>query len=121
VALTAAVVLTAAVTKFTAGAWIVVLLIPLLVLFCVQRHYAHAREALPRIRAESSSPPARHRQHRREWRRPPSVSKYRLRPAISWSCRSRCWIWLGCAALAYAASLRVPVLAHCSLRMPSGG
>ncbi len=46
--LSGAVALIAAATKFTAGAWIVVILIPLLVIACVlvHRHYARAHDAL---------------------------------------------------------------------------
>ncbi len=46
--LSGAVALIAAATKFTAGAWIVVVLIPLIVFACrrVHRHYERAREAL---------------------------------------------------------------------------
>jgi hypothetical protein len=44
----ALVVVIAAVTKFTAGAWVVVILVPLIVLACrrIHRHYQVAREAL---------------------------------------------------------------------------
>ncbi len=47
-ALSGAVVLIAAVTKFAAGAWIVVILIPVTVLACrrIHRYFAHAHEAL---------------------------------------------------------------------------
>jgi amino acid transporter len=46
--LSAAVVLIAAITKLTEGAWVVVLLVPLIVLACgrVHAHYERAREAL---------------------------------------------------------------------------
>jgi amino acid transporter len=46
--LSAAVVLTAAITKFTEGAWVVAVLVPLIVMVCgrVHAHYVSAREAL---------------------------------------------------------------------------
>jgi amino acid transporter len=47
-ALSALVVLIAAITKLTQGAWVVIVLIPLIVLACrrVHAHYEHARDAL---------------------------------------------------------------------------
>jgi amino acid transporter len=54
--LSAAVVVIAAITKFTEGAWLVVVLVPLIVLFCerVHGHYETARRALTPRAAESS-------------------------------------------------------------------
>ncbi len=54
--LSAAVVAIAALTKFTEGAWLVVVLVPLIVLFCerVHRHYSMARRALTPRAAEHS-------------------------------------------------------------------
>jgi amino acid transporter len=54
--LSAAVVAIAALTKFTEGAWLVVVLVPLIVLFCerVHGHYAMARRALTPQAAEGS-------------------------------------------------------------------
>ena len=56
--LSAAVVLIAAITKFTEGAWVVLVLVPLIVLACrrVHAHYERAREALtPRADADEPS------------------------------------------------------------------
>jgi hypothetical protein len=54
--LSAAVVVIAAVTKFTEGAWLVVVLVPLIVFYCerVHGHYETARRALTPRAAESS-------------------------------------------------------------------
>jgi amino acid transporter len=60
--LSAAVVLVAALTKLTEGAWVVVVLVPLIVLACrrVHAHYERAREALtPRPRAGKHRQPIR--------------------------------------------------------------
>jgi hypothetical protein len=60
--LSGAVVLIAALTKFLQGAWVVVVLVPLLVLFCerVHGHYERAREALtPRPETDGRALPGR--------------------------------------------------------------
>ena len=60
--LSGAVVLIAALTKFLQGAWVVVVLVPLLVLFCerVHGHYQRAREALtPRPETDGRALPGR--------------------------------------------------------------
>ena len=60
--LSAVVVVIAALTKFTQGAWVVVVLVPLIVLACrrVHDHYQRARAALtPQIETEDQSEPVR--------------------------------------------------------------
>ena len=60
--LSAVVVVIAAITKFTQGAWVVVVLVPLIVLACrrVHDHYQRAREALtPRPETGEQTPPVR--------------------------------------------------------------
>ncbi|HZL47512.1 MAG TPA: APC family permease [Solirubrobacteraceae bacterium] len=60
--LSALVVLIAAITKLTQGAWVVIVLIPVIVLACrrVHAHYEHARRALtPRPGAEEPRRPVR--------------------------------------------------------------
>jgi amino acid transporter len=60
--LSAAVVLIAAITKFTEGAWVVAVLVPLIVMACgrVHAHYERAREALtPQPHAGGHRPPIR--------------------------------------------------------------
>jgi amino acid transporter len=60
--LSAMVVAIAALTKFTQGAWVVIVLVPLIVLACrrVHDHYERARQALtPRPETEDQSEPAR--------------------------------------------------------------
>ena len=90
-ALSGAVALTAAVTKFTAGAWVVVLLIPLIVEFWlrVHGHYARARAVSPRLsqrpQASGAVPPTPQGTRRAS----PSARTSGLRSAISSSCPSR--------------------------------
>jgi amino acid transporter len=77
-ALSALVVLIAAVTKLTEGAWVVVVLVPLIVLACgrVHAHYVSAREALtPR--------PNVPRPEVGGYRRATRVTPPRLRPEVS--------------------------------------
>jgi amino acid transporter len=60
--LSALVVLIAAITKLTQGAWVVIVLVPMIVLACrrVHAHYEHARQALtPRPGAEEPRRPVR--------------------------------------------------------------
>jgi precorrin isomerase len=116
------VALTAAVTKFTAGAWIVVVLIPLIVLFCrgVQRHYAHAREALTsqpsrELVAAGAAPTAPPRVAAAAERHdvPAEISHLVVVPVAMLD-------WLGCARwlMRHRYACRC---SHCPLRKPSGG
>ena len=60
--LSAVVVVIAAITKLTQGAWVVVVLVPLIVIACrrVHDHYQHAHEALtPRPETGEQAPPVR--------------------------------------------------------------
>ncbi len=112
--LSGAVALTAAVTKFTAGAWIVVVLIPLIVVFClrVHRHYAHAREALtpqpsPHPQVGGTAPPTPRETPEDLAERqdvPAEISHLVVVPVATMDLA-------GLRALAYAASLGVPALA----------
>ena len=109
--LSAAVAVVAAVTKFTAGAWIVVILIPLIVLVClrVQRHYARAGEdLLPDPEYESVVPaPANARGGAADAERqdvPEELNHLVVVPVAVLDLAAL-------RALAYAASLAVPVLA----------
>ena len=83
--LSGAVVLIAAITKLTEGAWVVVVLVPLIVLACgrVQAHYVSAREALtPRPDAPRPAVGGNRRRAR--------VAPPRLRPSRLLSRCSRC-------------------------------
>ena len=112
--LSGAVALTAAVTKFPAGAWIVVVLIPLIVVFClrVHRHYAYAREALtpqpsPHLQAKGTVPPTPHETPEGLAERqdvPAEISHLVVVPVAVLDLA-------GLRALAYEASLAVAVLA----------
>lgn len=123
--LSGAVAVIAAVTKFAAGAWIVVILIPLIVLICrrIHRNYERTREALtpsperalpaPAVTPTLPSPnaaaamPSCERQDL-----PGEVSHLVIVPVAVLDLPALC-------ALAYATSLAVPVLAlHIS---PSAG
>jgi hypothetical protein len=114
--LSGAVSLTAAITKFTAGAWIVVILIPAIVVWCrrVHRHYQHAREELtPRsdhepvvaAAAPAAGPTvvlAEHHTERQDL--PVEIDHLVVVPVAALDLA-------GLRTLAYAASLPVPVLA----------
>ncbi len=114
--LSGAVVLIAAVTKFTEGAWIVVVLIPLIVLLSlsVHRHYAFAHEALipnpshPPSAATSTPPAAgdgaRMMRAAENQDIPTEVSHLAVVPVAVLD-------QAALHALAYAASLAVPLLA----------
>ncbi len=115
--LSAVVVVIAAITKFASGAWVVVVLVPLVVLFCrrIHRHYERAREALVpgpasdqprRIRA-----PVRRRGTRADWDggsesadSPAEFTNLAVVPVAVLDLA-------GLRALAYAASMSEPVLA----------
>jgi hypothetical protein len=73
--LSALVVVIAAITKFTAGAWVVVIVIPVLVLLClrIHRHYQIAKDAL---RPRPVSP----RDELHGISRPPSAPEIKLHP-----------------------------------------
>lgn len=107
-----------ATTKFAAGAWVVVILIPLIVLACrrVHLHYEHAREALlvrpeDQRRGEPASRLTRperqgrpHDGHPETQDSPAEVSNLALVPIAALDVA-------GLRTLAYAASLGQPVLA----------
>ena len=115
-ALSGAVALTAMITKFTAGAWIVVILITTIALLClrVHRHYARARELLtPSASADfgtTGATPSRRDGplavtadcERRDL--PSEIRHLVVVPVAAMDLA-------GLRALAYAASLAVPVLA----------
>ncbi len=115
--LSGAVAIIAAVTKFTEGAWLVVVLIPLIVLAClrIHRHYESAqRQLVPRADEPLATPPAR--------LSPPQSSGEARRPAAEEQDAPSEIEHLvvvpvavldlaALRALAYAASLQVPVLA----------
>ncbi len=115
--LSAAVVLIAALTKLTEGAWVVVVLVPLIVLACgrVHAHYVSAREALtprpevggnkqttrvapPRLRSEASARLAEAQDD------PSEVHSFAVVPVAVLDLAAL-------HALAYAVSLAQPVLA----------
>jgi amino acid transporter len=117
--LSALVVLIAAVTKITEGAWVVVVLVPLIMLGCqrVHAHYESAREALTPhphtgedgggqpIRLTPSSPTAMLSEHLAQERYNPSeVRSFAVVPVAVLDLAAL-------HALAYAASLAQPVLA----------
>ena len=115
--LSGAVVLIAAATKFTQGAWVVVVLVPVIVLGCrrVHAHYQRAREALtPRAGAPGESPASRvapPRTDREVSERlaeaqadPSQVSSFAVVPIAVLDLAAL-------RALAYAVSLSQPVLA----------
>jgi amino acid transporter len=115
--LSAAVVLIAAITKLTEGAWVVVVLVPLIILACqcVHAHYQRAREALtPRPDADDHRQPTRVTPPRLG----PEVSK-RLAEAQDDPSEIHSFAVVPVAvldlaalhALAYAVSLAQPVLA----------
>ena len=116
--LSAAVVVIAAVTKFTEGAWVVVVLIPLIMFFCrrVHRHYMRAQDALaphhatgeggrtrrlpaPKRRSGGASPHAVEAQAS-----PAEIHSYSVTPVAVLDLAAL-------RALAYAVSLGQPVLA----------
>jgi amino acid transporter len=115
--LSGAVVLIAAATKFTQGAWVVVLLVPVIVVGCrrVHAHYRRAREALtPRV-GEPGKSPARRVAPPRAGREvserlaeaqadPSQVSSFAVVPVAVLDLAAL-------RALAYAVSLSQPVLA----------
>ena len=115
--LSGAVAIIAAVTKFVEGAWLVVVLIPLIVLACLQihRHYQRARRQLvPRTDETPVAPPARVSppQPGGDGRRPaaeeqdaPSEIQHMLVVPVA------VLDLAALRALAYAASLQLPVLA----------
>jgi hypothetical protein len=115
-ALSAIVVVIAALTKFTEGAWVVVILVPAIVLAClrIHRHYDRARAALtphpdghPHVKAHSFVParpveaPTRQSEQQDS---PEEVSHFAIVPIAVLDLAAL-------RALAYAASLSVPVLA----------
>jgi hypothetical protein len=115
--LSGAVAIIAAVTKFVEGAWLVVVLIPLIVLACEQIHRAYQRahgQLVPRgdetlvVPPTHLSPPQPSRDGRRpaaeEQDAPSEIEHLILVPVAVLNLA-------GLRALAYAASLRVPVLA----------
>jgi hypothetical protein len=114
--LSAAVAVIAAITKFTEGAWVVVVLVPVIVVICerIHRHYEMARRALTPKPPGSGPPPASIT---------PSVQPFlpSLRPAEAQESPSEVHSFAvvpvavldlaALRALAYAASLAQPVLA----------
>ena len=115
--LSGAVAIIAAVTKFVEGAWLVVVLIPLIVLACLQihRHYQRARRQLvPRADETLVTPPARlsppqpggdgRRPAAEEQDAPSEIEHLVVVPVAVLDLAAL-------RALAYAASLQVPVLA----------
>jgi hypothetical protein len=116
--LSALVLLIAAITKFTAGAWLVIVLLPLIVATCVRvhRHYQRAddvlglrplgpeasgRVALPAAPARTSQPPA----GEQETEESPEQLRHLVVVLVAELHRPTL------RALAYAASLGQPVLA----------
>ena len=115
--LSGAVAIIAAVTKFVEGAWLVVVLIPLIVLAClrIHRHYQRAhRQLVPRADETLVAPPARlsppqsggdgHRPAPEEQDAPSEIEHLVVVPVAVLDLAAL-------RALAYAASLQVPVLA----------
>jgi amino acid transporter len=107
--LSAVVTVVAAITKFTSGAWVVVLLIPLIVLCClrVNRHYELARDAL-RPRPEGNPSDMRARSTAgdiAEGQESPSEIAHLLVVPVA------VLDLAALRALAYAASLDLPILA----------
>jgi amino acid transporter len=115
--LSGAVAIIAAVTKFTEGAWLVVVLIPLIVLGClrIHRHYQHAYgQLVPRddetlaVPTAGVSPPRPgsddHRPAPEEQDAPNEIEHLLVVPVAVLDLAAL-------RALAYAASLQVPVLA----------
>ncbi len=114
--LSAVVVAIAALTKFTEGAWVVVVLVPAIVIVCrrIHRHYEHAREALTPhpdrddLVTRSFAP---------SYVRMPAVSRSPEEQDSPDEVRHFCVVPIAVLdlaalrALAYAVSLRVPVLA----------
>jgi amino acid transporter len=120
--LSGAVVLIAAITKFAEGAWVVVVLVPLIILACrrVHAHYEYAREALtPRPDAPRPHADGRRRTTRVVPPRLPSVLSARLAEAADDPSEVHSFAVVPVAvldlaalhALAYAVSLAQPVLA----------
>ncbi len=120
--LSAAVVLIAAITKFTEGAWVVAVLVPLIVMACgrVHAHYERAREALtPRGDAPTGAVRGRKRSTRVAPPRLPSEVSARLAEAQDDPSEVHSFAVVPVAvldlaalhALAYAVSLAQPVLA----------
>ena len=116
--LSAAVVVIAAITKFTEGAWLVVVLVPLIVLVCerIHGHYEMARRALTPRAAESShrllpssvagpdAPLPATSRHAELQDTPIEVHNFTIVPVAVFDLAAL-------RALAYAASLGQPVLA----------
>jgi hypothetical protein len=115
--LSGAVAIIAAVTKFVEGAWLVVVLIPVIVLVClrIHRHYQRAHHQLvPRAGETLVAPPARvsaprsggdgHRPAPEEQDAPSEIEHLLVVPVAVLDLAAL-------RALAYAASLQVPVLA----------
>jgi amino acid transporter len=114
--LSAAVVLIAAATKFVEGAWLVILLLPLIVVLCtrIHGHYEMARRALTpqAVDAESATPlkiapppvALRSQRHAEAQETPAEVHSFAVVPVAVLD-RS------ALRALAYAAALEQPVLA----------
>jgi amino acid transporter len=115
--LSGAVAIIAAVTKFAEGAWLVVVLIPLIVLAClrIHRHYESAqRQLVPRADEALVTPPARlsppqsggdgRRPAAEEQDAPSEIEHLVVVPVAALDLAAL-------RALAYAASLQVPVLA----------
>ncbi len=101
------VLVTAAVTKFTAGAWLVVVAVPSMVLLSlgIRRHYDTARAALaPHPLLAGTPPPNRPEVPEREPDSPAEVRHLSVVPVARLNLAAL-------RALAYAASLRQPVCA----------
>jgi amino acid transporter len=112
----AAVVVIAAITKFTAGAWVVVVVVPLIVVVCerVHRHYEMARRALAPQPPDRGPPPVPiapsltsyvpSRRPAETQESPSEVHSFAVVPVAVFDLAAL-------HALAYAASLAQPVLA----------
>jgi amino acid transporter len=115
--LSAAVALIAAATKFTEGAWVVIVLVPLIVLACrrVHAHYVLARKALtPRANEREDARRAAVVPSPMHWQGPARLAEAQDNPAQVQSFAVVPVAVLDLAALhalAYAASLAQPVLA----------
>ncbi len=116
--LSGAVVLIAAITKFAAGAWIVVILIPVIVVGCrrIRRYYVNTRQALA-LQPDDEGAQRRPEQRRRARIEPAArlpASRPRTAPTrsgISRSCRSRCWTAPRCVRSPTPPRWRFPTLA----------
>jgi amino acid transporter len=115
--LSALVVLIAAITKLTQGAWVVIVLVPLIVLACrrVHAYYGRARDALtPRPDADAGRPSVRLSPPRLAWQVSERLAEAQDDPSEVYSFAVVPVAVLDLAALhalAYAVSLSQPVLA----------